>query len=152
MRILLLLFFSIISVSVPAQDEFTKTLNKITEGWKTTTTPIQNYIKGKKYSPSVSIQSGYDYSSHTLSVRIFNYSSTTINKVSIIVSVKDLSRRYDPFDTIQYRYNSYYLDVNIPSGHFSTESIKTYIDNSDKFNGVILDWARGINNEYVYSR
>lgn len=92
--------------------------------------------------PSVGLNCAYNESTQTFSAKFTNNSSRTITKVAVTIKKKDLSRKYDMFDTNQYEYETIVLDVNIPSGSSTNQKRRVSMGSNYQYIGAFVDWAK----------
>ncbi len=92
--------------------------------------------------PSVGLSCAYNESTRTFSAKFTNNSSKTITKIAVTIKKKDLSRKYDMFDTNQYEYETIVFDVNIPSGSSTIQKRQVSMGSNYQYVGAFVDWAK----------
>ena len=92
--------------------------------------------------PSVGLSCAYNESTRTFRAKFTNNSSKTITKIAVTIKKKDLSRKYDMFDTNQYEYETIVFDVNIPSGSSTIQKRQVSMGSNYQYVGAFVDWAK----------
>lgn len=91
---------------------------------------------------SVGLSCAYNEFTQTFGAKFTNNSSKTITKVAVTIKKKDLSRKYDMFDTNQYKYETIVFDVNIPSGSSTIQKRRVTMGSNYQYVGAFVDWTK----------